>query len=77
MGYLKAKMVNFLLFFLFFFGGNIIINDLAQNTFLQNILYFFTELSDFQLTVMLVIPMLLFLMIFYFLSLTFYRNREF
>lgn len=85
MGYVKSKMVNFILFFLVFLGMNALtawINKYfggraANSKFIESALKFLAGLSDLQIALGIVIIMLIIVSISYRLSLRFYKNREF
>lgn len=79
-GYIKSKMVNFVLFFGIFFGGGILLPELIRNkdeAFIQGILQFLSNQSDMQIAVEIFAIMILLLIISYMFSLKFYRKREF
>lgn len=79
-GYIKSKMVNFVLFFGVFFGGGILLPELIRNkdeAFIQGILQFLSNQSDMQIAVEIFAVMILLLIISYMFSLHFYRKREF
>lgn len=79
-GYLKSKMMNLIIFFAFVFGGTGLLSYLSKDDQLmlnQEIITFFSNRSDLELVIMLMIPLALILSCSYFISLTFYKNREF
>jgi len=85
MGYIKSKMVNFILFFSLFFGISVVggllkdqsANDAVKGRFLESITRFFNSLSNIQITIGIIIMMLIMFSISYMLSKKFYKNREF
>jgi len=80
-GYIKSKIVNFILFFGIFFGVTIFLQELINNkddaTFIQTILQFLSRQSDMQIAVEIFALMILLLFISYMFSLYNYRKREF
>jgi len=80
MGYIKSKMVNFVLFFAVFFGIGMLLPELINsenNVYIQRILKFFSNQSDIQTVVEILTVMILMLVISCMISLNFYRKREF
>jgi ABC-type transport system involved in multi-copper enzyme maturation permease subunit len=80
MGYAKAKIVSFILFFLFFFGTMSLVEEATSempNKLLQSIVGRFSEGLDLQAFLILVGGALVLLLASYALSLRFYNNREF
>lgn len=85
MGYIKSKMVNFILFFSLFFGVSAVSgllenkpgNGTAKSKFLESITRFFNSLSNVQITIGIIIIMFIMFLISYMLSKKFYKNREF
>lgn len=79
-GYIKSKIVNFILFFGVFVGAGMIVPELMEDrnsAFAQKVIQFFSNQSDTQITVELFVIMVLLLIISYMFSIKFYRNREF
>lgn len=79
-GFLKSKMANLIIFFVFVFGGTGLVSYLSGNNKLmlnQDIITFFSNRSDIVLLMILMVPMVLILICSYFVSLTLYRKREF
>lgn len=78
-GYLKAKLANFILLFLIVFGTTGLVNYLAKhnNLFYQEIIIHFTTKSNAELVILLIIPLIIFLIVSYSISLYSYRKREF
>jgi len=80
LGYLKSKVVNFVLFFALFFGVTAFLplliskNDGASS---QEFLQFLSKQSDILVAVVLFAVMLLLFTISYMISLYIYRRREF
>ncbi|WKV08575.2 ABC-2 transporter permease [Thermoanaerobacterium sp. CMT5567-10] len=79
-GYIKSKIVNFVLFFGVFIGGGILLPELIENknkAFIQGAIQFLSNQSDMQIAVEIFAIMILLLIISYVFSLKFYRKREF
>lgn len=79
-GYIKSKIVNFVLFFGVFIGSGILVPELIKNknkAFFQGILQFLSNQSDMQIAIEIFAIMILLLIISYMFSLKFYRKREF
>jgi len=79
-GYLKAKMANLIIFFLFAFGGTGLVSYLSDNNHLmisQDIMTFFSNKSDIVMYMILLIPLICILICSYVISLSFYNKREF
>ena len=79
-GYMKLRVVNFVLFFLFFFGISFISDYLRKNQdapWLQSIVNFFSSRSDAAAAALFIAVILIFMLISFFLSVRFYKNREF
>ncbi|SNX54443.1 ABC-2 transporter permease [Thermoanaerobacterium sp. RBIITD] len=79
-GYIKSKIVNFVLFFGVFIGSGILVPELIENknkAFFQGILQFLSNQSDMQIAIEIFAIMILLLIISYMFSLKFYRKREF
>lgn len=79
-GFIKAKMANLIIFFVFVFGGTGLVSYLSENNKLmlsQNIMTFLSNGSDIVILIISMVPLLLILICSYFISLTFYRKREF
>jgi len=79
-GYIKSKIANFVLFFVVFTGGGILVPELIEDknqAFIQGILQFLRKQSKLQVIVEIFLVMILLLVISYALSLKFYRKREF
>ncbi|WP_058485023.1 ABC-2 transporter permease [Defluviitalea phaphyphila] len=79
-GYIRSRIINFILFF----GGStvagILISKLIENknkTFIQGILQFLNNQSNIQIVAEIFVIMILLLVISYVFSLKFYRKREF
>jgi len=73
LGYLRSKMTNFILFFIIVFGGTTLVDKIAQDDLME----FLSEISDIEMMTLIMIPLIILCILSYFLSLTFYRNREF
>lgn len=80
MGYIKTRIVSFILFFGAFFGVISLLdlmNDSQSNKILNTITTFFNNGTDTQILLMLVGGTLVLLLISYVISVKFYSNREF
>ncbi|MFC0418228.1 ABC-2 transporter permease [Cytobacillus solani] len=79
-GFLKSKMANLIIFFVFVFGGTGLVSYLSKNNKLmlsQDIVTFISNSSDIELLLILAVPLVLILICSYYISLAFYRKREF
>lgn len=79
-GYLKSKMANLIIFFALVFGGTGLVNYLSENshfTLGQDLITFFLNRTDFELFIIIIIPLVFILISSYLISLSFYRKREF
>lgn len=79
-GYLKAKMFNNILMLTLVFGTAALSDKLDFNihfTWQQQVLQFFGELSELEIIGIIMIPILIIFIFSYFISLIFYKNREF
>ncbi|WP_026678621.1 ABC-2 transporter permease [Fictibacillus gelatini] len=79
-GYLKAKMFNNILLFLLVFGTAALADNLVLTihfTWQQKALQFFSKLSEIEMLGLIMIPLLIIFIFSYFLSLLFYKKREF
>ncbi|WP_251548824.1 ABC-2 transporter permease [Neobacillus muris] len=79
-GYIKSKIVNILILFVLIFGGTMTIGNLAQNEqsdLRQKALELIQEGAQLQIILLVLIPLALIFAASYFLSLRFYKNREF
>lgn len=72
-GYMKSRIVNFILFFVFFFG----VQAVAEFKFTRNIMLMLDSLPDFEIASIIMGIGVVILIISYALSLWFYKNREF
>jgi hypothetical protein len=72
-GFLKSRMANFILLFALVFGGTALTNQIAPKQAAALI----GERSDLEMMIFAVITLILLLVVSYFLSLSFYRSREF
>ncbi|NLO97420.1 MAG: ABC-2 transporter permease [Peptococcaceae bacterium] len=80
MGYIKSKLLNFVLFFGVFFGGAILLQELITNkdqSTLQRVVQFLNEQSTMQVAVEISAVMILLLFISFMFSLRNYKKREF
>ncbi|MBD8005080.1 ABC-2 transporter permease [Bacillus norwichensis] len=79
-GYLKSKMANLIIFFVFVFGGTGLVSYLSKNNKLmlsQDIITFFSDKSDTVVSMIFVVLLILIMICSYFISLNFYEKREF
>ncbi|MEA4963723.1 ABC-2 transporter permease [Lutispora sp.] len=79
-GYMKLRVVNFVVFFLFFFGISFISDYLRKNqdaAWLQSMVNFFSSRSDAAIAAIFIASISIFLLISFMLSVWFYKNREF
>jgi ABC-2 type transport system permease protein len=87
-GYVKSRMVNFILFFSAFFGVSQLAAFITRNIasgmngsengkFIESAIKFIAGLSDVQIALGIVVIMLIIVSISYSISLRFYKNREF
>lgn len=77
-GYLKSKMANLIIFFVFVFGGAGLVNYLSHKwTWSPDAISFFNNNSDTGLFMIVMVPLAFILISSYFLSLNFYQKREF
>lgn len=79
-GYVKAKMVNFILFFVFFFGVMAGANFLKENQdtpIIKALVTFLMSGTDVQIALAIISLMILIFLISCLLSIKFYKNREF
>ncbi|WP_066304261.1 ABC-2 transporter permease [Bacillus sp. FJAT-29814] len=77
-GYLKSKIINIILLFVAVFGGTFTIGNLMKNdhyTLGQSMQELMN--SGPQWMIIMLIPLLMILAISYFISMTFFKNREF
>ncbi|MEJ9407074.1 ABC-2 transporter permease [Schinkia azotoformans] len=75
-GYTKAKLPNYIIFFLFVIGAMSVISNLDYYS-TTRIFEFFGQLSNSEMIVLILIPLVLIVTISYLLSLVFYSKREF
>ncbi|MGE4282479.1 MAG: ABC-2 transporter permease [Clostridia bacterium] len=79
-GYMKARFVNFTLFFIFFFGINILVSFIVHNrdeAWVKALESFFAGKSDQAVAALLMSAIAALLLISYGLSVKFYNDREF
>lgn len=79
-GYIKSKILNFVLFFGFFFGASSLVNMVMQNkdnALVQTFITFFNSLSEFSVILLMVVILILIIGVSFSLSVRFYKNREF
>ncbi|RSK25630.1 ABC-2 transporter permease [Bacillus sp. HMF5848] len=80
LGYIKSKIVNFVLFFGVFLGLGSVIPSLAKkldSTAQEGFVYFFTSLSEIQIMAGMIAVIIILLSSSFALSLYFYKRREF
>jgi len=79
-GYIKSKVLNFILFFCFFFGISFLIDILGKfknGILLENITEFFQYTGDAVIAAIILALVFIFMSISYYISLKLYRRREF
>lgn len=79
-GYLKSKIPNLIIFFVLVFGGSALLANISQNSefnWSQSIMEFISALSPVGLGLVMLVPLLVLLVVSYFVSLGFYKRREF
>lgn len=78
-GYLKSKMPNLIIFFVLVFGGTTMIVNLSNNeqSVIGQKLASLLQGSDTMFTILMIIVLAMIWTVSYFISLTFYRKREF
>ncbi|MDF1511352.1 ABC-2 transporter permease [Robertmurraya sp. DFI.2.37] len=79
-GFLKSRVISFILFFVFIAGGSTLVDHLSKkedSIFIQSISTLFHSSSDAQIALLLFIPVVIILFISYLISLNFYKHREF
>lgn len=79
-GYIKSKLVNFVLLFGVFFGESVLMQEMIRHkdkAFIQTILQFLNQQSDLQIAIEAFAVMILLLIVSYMFSLQNYRKREF
>jgi hypothetical protein len=74
LGYAKSRVANFFLYFAFIFGVNVLADRFTAD---PAALQFFAERPDWEWMALLIVPTIVLLIVSYFLSLRFYKNREF
>lgn len=74
LGYLKSKMMNFLLFFLLISGGTYLFEKWANRL---EMIRFFSRLSGMEMGILVIVPVFLLYFLSYLLSLSFFQKREF
>lgn len=79
LGYHQAKMANFILFFALIFGGTYIVNEfiMNQSNIYQQMIPFFNNRSNLEIMAITFLPFLFIYILSYFLSVHFYKNREY
>ncbi|HHW37972.1 MAG TPA: ABC-2 transporter permease [Bacillales bacterium] len=75
-GYTKAKVPNYIIFFLFVIGATSVISNMNYYS-TTRMFEFIGQRSNPEMALLILIPLLLIITISYLLSLTFYSNREF
>jgi len=79
-GYLKSRIFNFMLFFLFFFGAQFIVTVLQENgdlAMVKGIADFFQNQGDIVIALTILTAALVLLSVSYAIALIFYKQREF
>lgn len=80
LGYIKMRVVNFVLFFLFFFGSSFLINYFESKKYDpwdNGIISFINSQSDITIGLMLIVIIALYMILSFLLSVWFYNRREF
>lgn len=79
LGYHQAKMANFIVFFAAIFGSTYFIDMIMtqQTNFSQQIFQFFTSMSNLEVISITLLPIIIIFILSYFISLNFYRKREY
>ncbi|SHI96417.1 ABC-2 transporter permease [Lutispora thermophila] len=79
-GYMKMRVANFVLFFLFFFGSSYMTHFLNSNhdsLLVNGIINFFNTQSDITISLVLLIIIAVYMLLSFLLSAWFYNRREF
>ena len=79
-GYVKSRMVSFIIFFVFFFGSNILaetVHENRENPLIKALLEFVANQPDVLLSIGLVLLSVLMLLFSYLIALRVYTHREF
>ena len=79
-GYMKLRVVNFVMFFLFFFGTSYLTKLFKENQnsqWVQNMINFLNSQGNIRIALVIAVMVIIFLIISYGLSLKFYSKREF
>ncbi len=79
LGYIKSKIYNFILFFIFFFGISTLsgILENQESDWMKDMVHFIQTKSDALIAVLLLSVILVFLIISYNVAAWFYKQREF
>lgn len=79
-GYIKMRVINFVLFFLFFFGSSFLTRYLESKKYDpwdNGIISFINSQSDITIGLMLIVIIALYMILSFLLSVWFYNRREF
>lgn len=79
-GYMKMRVANFVLFFLFFFGSSLMtqfIKSKQDSLWVKNIISFFDTKSDITIALLFLVIIALYMLLSFLLSVWFYNKREF
>lgn len=79
-GYMKARLINFIFFFGFFFGFPFLANMFYSNkdsTWMQKLVKFLEIQGDVPFAILVIFAMFILMSLSYVLSVKFYKNREF
>lgn len=79
-GYMKMRVANFVLFFLFFFGSSLMtqfIKSKQDSLWVKNIISFFDTKSDITIALLFLVIIALYMFLSFLLSVWFYNKREF
>jgi ABC-type transport system involved in multi-copper enzyme maturation permease subunit len=76
-GYIKSRGINFVLFFLFFFGGNTLYDYARDHSWLEKLLQMTGYVEVEQILLLTMLFSLIFVIISLLLSISIYKRREF
>lgn len=79
-GYMKMRVANFVLFFLFFFGASFLVDYMQagnKSSWAQSIISFLHAQSAITIAMFFAAAVIIFMLISFGLSVRFYKNREF
>lgn len=76
-GYIKSRVANFALFFLFFFGGNVLMGYVQDHHLFAKLMDVTGHMTMEQISILLMIPTIIILIISMTISIKIYQHREF